>query len=77
MKKVYILYGYDEHGPEDLVVTDDVRKVPEMVTNWAQASKYDEALIAKLVDAASHAKDGVNRLERGWGGATLHIVDLL
>lgn len=91
-RRIYLLWEHDEHGPENLVATDDPAKLPDLLEprltwphpDWpnyveqqARATVENEAARAKLKAALEANQPGEISLFRGWGGTNLQIIDLV
>lgn len=76
MAKVYLLYDYEEHGPEDIVATLDASALGGLVK--ANFPEYADRLDTSVEDALrrSEDEDGGIKLQRGWGGLVLRVVEL-
>jgi len=84
---VYLLWSYNEYGPEDLSATLDRNKLPDLVKaynakGWfdryyekGEIPKYLEELLLKT-DEELAAGDGIRHLIDGWGGLCLQVTEL-
>jgi hypothetical protein len=75
MSNLYLLYDYDEHGPENLIATLDKNSVIDLI----KSTPYPESGWLKMDRAEkAMAEDEPGRvaLTDGWGGLVLHIVKL-
>ena len=76
--KVYIISTYEEHSAENCRATLDKSKVMELLTThpeYDESRGYGETVkLAKLLEADT--PDGMVGLTDGWGGFTLHIIEL-
>lgn len=72
--KVYILSTYQEHGAEDVTATLDPSKLEGLLHGYPYEVKESELDRLRTVVAADEIGD--HWLSAGWGGFTLHIIEL-
>jgi hypothetical protein len=85
---VYLLWEHEEHGPTDLVATDDSAEVlpllkerlywpdPKHERAFAKATAENEQAEQKAKIALEANEPCTTRLFEGWGGTHLQIVEL-
>jgi hypothetical protein len=87
MKTIYLIFDYQEHGPEKAVCTDDKSLVEEMAlayarTYWtaeafeAKGAEFAAGAIKALDDPDLYTMDGVFVLDDGWGAETIRAIQL-
>lgn len=73
---IYILFDYEEHGPELSVATTIREELPKLlVDTWVDTDEAKKKLIAELENTDSELIDKQNiELKRGWGGVCLRVL---
>lgn len=80
MTVVYLLYWYEEHGPEDLVATLDRDSLMDLARAGELAKAFCGDGSVRLAEvlaeyAGRPIPPGKYELLRGWGGPVLHVVE--
>lgn len=80
MKRVYLLYYYDEYGPEEMVATTNKGLLLNLLEGFrgqvgndhiTRSSDKLASLLAAEIDV------GCYPLDFGWGGMTLKVLELV
>jgi hypothetical protein len=76
MRRIYLLYDYEEHGPENLRAFSSFSDFMGF-----DKSGYCQPDQLRILEERLSKMDGTEPagnypLSEGWGGAVLHIVDL-
>lgn len=78
MALIYLIYDYEEHGPQVFGMTIDPSKLPEMLVRlWPDWSRSKESKVwlekaqAKMAEFLADPKIGSTALEEGYGGIVL------
>lgn len=82
---IYLLYDYEEHGPENLLAEVSRDRFRERALEWMRDTYFSpeyfqchgitrESIIANL-DKAIATGTGKYALVRGWGAATVIVIE--
>ena len=75
--RIYLLYDYDEDGPDSMFATTDYEKLPALLVQLGYTdSETLGTLHGALADIRREIFRGPYGLTRGWGGAVLHMLDV-
>lgn len=82
MKYVYVVYYYQEHGPEEIVATCDKSQVGKMLLEYKPSDGVD--LYSELAQKAQEIVDSAPiedllrgvPLENGWGQPVVRTIQL-
>jgi len=88
---VYLIYDYEEHGPDRIGSTLDRERLHELVDSvfgsrgnfyrqYSEASLTDlHRVLAEMLEQSDEAllnNGGRNHIEPGWSGPVLHVMRL-
>jgi len=74
--RLYLIYNYEEYGPENIFATTDKEKV--LLAVKALQKEYEripESIYENAVEALEKDAEGDYPLQSGWGGYVIHIVE--
>ena len=81
MAYVYILSEYEEHGAENVHATNSRNNLFSIILNYGENKDLTlemdalQNLLKKSDEDLSKKRSG-HKLCGGWGGATLHVIEL-
>lgn len=75
--KVYLLYDYDEDGPNDLVATTDIQQLRRLLMDIGYTKPEHVAALYEALDDIRNLTVGKYRaLLDGWGNPRVQLVEV-